>query len=90
MATEVSPCRHQEASWESLSCPPVWVQVFKEAIASSERENKRALARKVIIERRKEEQERILLEAEREQEEQRLIQARVTEEAEFKRRQQEQ
>lgn len=65
-------------------------QIFEAAIASSEKENKRALARKVIIERRKEEQERILLEAEREQEEQRLIQARVTEEAELKRRQQEQ
>ena len=66
------------------------LQVFEAAIASSEVVNKRALARKVIIERRKEEQERILLEAEREQEEQRLIQARVVEEAELKRRQQEQ
>ncbi len=87
--------RHQMVSSRHLHIDPsvdicTGLQIFQQAIASSEVENKRALARKVIIERRKEEQERILLEAEREQEEQRIIQARVTEEAELKRRQQEQ
>ncbi|KAL6142562.1 hypothetical protein ACLB2K_060841 [Fragaria x ananassa] len=50
-----------------------------------EREHRRLLARKSIIERRKEEQERQLLEMEREEESRRLMQQKITEEAEAKR-----
>lgn len=64
-------------------------QALKEAIAVTERDNKRALARKEIIEKRKEEQERLQLEAEKEEEEKRLIQARLNEAAEEERRRQE-
>ena len=62
------------------------VQAIEHAIATSGQANKRALARKHLIEKRKEEQERLLLEQEREQEEQRMIQLRISEEAEEKRR----
>lgn len=61
-------------------------QAIEHAIATSGQANKRALARKHLIEKRKEEQERLLLEQEREQEEQRMIQLRISEEAEDKRR----
>eukprot|EP01018_Ginkgo_biloba_P033791 Gb_03846 [translate_table: standard] len=50
-----------------------------------EREHKKLLARKVLIERRKEEHERQMLEMEREEESKRLKQQRLTEEAEQKR-----
>ncbi|KAL2628888.1 hypothetical protein R1flu_013574 [Riccia fluitans] len=50
-----------------------------------EKEHKKLLARKVLIERRKEEQERQMLEMEREEESKRLKQQRLTEEAEAKR-----
>ncbi|CAL0310425.1 unnamed protein product [Lupinus luteus] len=49
------------------------------------KEHKRLLARKSIIEKRKEEQERQLLEMEREEESKRLRQQKITEEAEQKR-----
>lgn len=62
------------------------LQAIEHAIATSGQANKRALARKHLIEKRKEEQERLLLEQEREQEEQRMIQLRISEEAEEKRR----
>ena len=64
----------------------VCLQAIEHAIATSGQANKRALARKHLIEKRKEEQERLLLEQEREQEEQRMIQLRISEEAEEKRR----
>ncbi|KAL4560593.1 hypothetical protein LXL04_032746 [Taraxacum kok-saghyz] len=50
-----------------------------------DKEHKRLLARKSIIEKRKEEQERQLLEMEREEESRRLKQQKITEEAERKR-----
>ncbi|KAG6773142.1 hypothetical protein POTOM_020399 [Populus tomentosa] len=50
-----------------------------------DKEHKRLLARKSIIEKRKEEQERQLLEMEREEESRRLKQQKITEEAEQKR-----
>ncbi|KAL3515996.1 hypothetical protein ACH5RR_022898 [Cinchona calisaya] len=50
-----------------------------------EKEHKRLLARKSIIEKRKEEQERLLLEMEREEESKRLKLQKLTEEAEQKR-----
>ncbi|KAM5561094.1 hypothetical protein ABKV19_021947 [Rosa sericea] len=50
-----------------------------------DKEHKRLLARKSIIEKRKEEQERQLLEMEREEESRRLKQQKITEEAEAKR-----
>ncbi|KAG9160131.1 hypothetical protein Leryth_015016 [Lithospermum erythrorhizon] len=50
-----------------------------------EKEHKRLLARKLIIEKRKEEQERLLLEMEREEETKRLRLQKLTEEAEQKR-----
>ncbi|XP_050380282.1 eukaryotic translation initiation factor 3 subunit A [Argentina anserina] len=50
-----------------------------------EKEHRRLLARKSIIEKRKEEQERQLLEMEREEESRRLKQQKITEEAELKR-----
>ena len=62
------------------------LQAIEHAVATSGQANKRALARKHLIEKRKEEQERLLLEQEREQEEQRMIQLRISEEAEEKRR----
>ena len=62
------------------------MQAIEHAIQTSGQANKRALARKLLIEKRKEEQERLLLEQEREQEEQRMIQLRISEEAEEKRR----
>ncbi|KAL3155895.1 hypothetical protein ABBQ32_012895 [Trebouxia sp. C0010 RCD-2024] len=62
------------------------IKAIEHAIATSGQANKRALARKHLIEKRKEEQERLLLEQEREQEEQRMIQLRISEEAEEKRR----
>ena len=65
---------------------PWLLQAIEHAIATSGQANKRALARKHLIEKRKEEQERLLLEQEREQEEQRMIQLRISEEAEEKRR----
>ncbi|RAL53116.1 hypothetical protein DM860_006788 [Cuscuta australis] len=50
-----------------------------------EKEHKRLLARKSIIEKRKEDQERLLLEKEREEELRRLKQQKITEEAEQRR-----
>ncbi|CAH9069447.1 unnamed protein product [Cuscuta europaea] len=50
-----------------------------------EKEHKRLLARKSIIEKRKEDQERLLLEKEREEESKRLKQQKITEEAEQRR-----
>ena len=61
-------------------------QAIEHAIATSGQANKRPLARQHLIEKRKEEQERLLLEQEREQEEQRMIQLRISEEAEERRR----
>ena len=62
------------------------LQNIQAAAAVTEQDHKRALARKHLIEKRKEEQERRLLEKEREAEEQRLQQAKATEEAEERRR----
>jgi len=56
-----------------------------EARGTIEQEHKLASARKVIIERRKEEQEQRMLEHEKQEEEKRLLQARINEEAEEKR-----
>lgn len=56
-----------------------------EARSTVEQEHKLAIARKVIIERRKEEQEQRMLEHEKQEEEKRLLQARINEEAEEKR-----
>ncbi|KAI5067945.1 hypothetical protein GOP47_0016290 [Adiantum capillus-veneris] len=53
--------------------------------AAVEKEHKKLLARKVLIERRKEEQERLMLEMEREEETKRLKQQKLSEEAEQKR-----
>ncbi|KAJ7977898.1 Eukaryotic translation initiation factor 3 subunit A [Quillaja saponaria] len=50
-----------------------------------EKEHKKLLARKILIEKKKEEQERQLLEMEREEESRRLRQQKITEEAEQKR-----
>nr|GLL25807.1 eukaryotic translation initiation factor 3 subunit A-like [Ipomoea trifida] len=50
-----------------------------------EKEHRRLLARKSIIEKRKEDQERLLLEKEREEESKRLKQQKITEEAEQRR-----
>lgn len=58
---------------------------YAELQAIVEKEHKKLLARKVLIERRKEEQERQMLEMEREEESKRLKQQRLTEEAEAKR-----
>lgn len=59
-----------------------WLSNLTEAIT---KEHKRLLARKSIIEKRKEEQERQLLEMEREEESKRLRQQKITEEAEQRR-----
>lgn len=78
----VLACQGCSATRESM----LMLQAIEHAIATSGQANKRALARKHLIEKRKEEQERLLLEQEREQEEQRMIQLRISEEAEEKRR----
>ncbi|GBG79223.1 hypothetical protein CBR_g29275 [Chara braunii] len=54
-------------------------------LSAVNKEHQVALARKVLIERRKEEQERQMLEMEREEESRKLKQQRLTEEAEAKR-----
>jgi translation initiation factor 3 subunit A len=69
--------------------PSKQVLPFDELQAVVEKEHKKLLARKVLIERRKEEQERQMLEMEREEESKRLKQQRLTEEAEAKRLQNE-
>lgn len=81
-------CHMQLSEWgDGLTVTSVSMsQAIEHAIATSGQANKRALARKHLIEKRKEEQERLLLEQEREQEEQRMIQLRISEEAEEKRR----
>eukprot|EP00850_Spirogloea_muscicola_P018491 SM000170S02663 [mRNA] locus=s170:22229:27800:- [translate_table: standard] len=58
---------------------------FRELQAVVEKEHQRLLSRKVIIERRKEEQEREIIEKEREEETRKLKQQKQTEEAESKR-----
>lgn len=78
-------CLHANAV-PQLTKSMLMLQAIEHAIATSGQANKRALARKHLIEKRKEEQERLLLEQEREQEEQRMIQLRISEEAEEKRR----
>eukprot|EP00899_Mesostigma_viride_P024205 jgi/Mesvir1/496/Mv11365-RA.2 len=60
-------------------------KVFNTARATVEAEHKSLLARKVIIEKKKEEQERQMLAQEKEEEVRKLKQARLTEEAEAKR-----
>lgn len=75
----------------SLIQPPVIEKVTKVTLPvpilleTVEKEHRKLLARKVLIERRKEEQERQMLEMEREEESKRLKQQRITEEAEAKR-----
>eukprot|EP00249_Psilotum_nudum_P025011 c29348_g1_i1 orf=523-3702(-) len=64
---------------------PKQMQSYSELFMIVQKEHKKLLARKVLIERRKEEQERLMLEMEREEESKRLKQQRVTEEAEAKR-----
>ncbi|XP_058107148.1 eukaryotic translation initiation factor 3 subunit A isoform X2 [Magnolia sinica] len=69
--------------------PPVQARLGTDTLAvladTVDREHKRLLARKSIIERRKEEQERQMLEMEREEETKRLKLQKITEEAERKR-----
>lgn len=75
----------------SLIQPPITEKATKVTqpvpilLETIEREHRKLLARKVLIERRKEEQERQMLEMEREEESKRLKQQRITEEAEAKR-----
>ncbi|CAK9275979.1 unnamed protein product [Sphagnum jensenii] len=73
----IQPPTHNRPSRQS--------QPFSELEVIVEKEHKKLLARKVLIERRKEEQERQMLEMEREEESKRLKQQRLTEEAEAKR-----
>lgn len=73
----ISPPFEEKASRQILP--------YAELQALVEKEHKKLLARKVLIERRKEEQERHMLEMEREEESKRLKQLRLTEEAEAKR-----
>jgi DNA-binding helix-hairpin-helix protein with protein kinase domain len=61
-------------------------QAVAETIATADTVNKRALARKVIIEKRKEQAEQQLLLQEKEEEEKRALQARLNEEAEERRK----
>ncbi|KAH9315713.1 hypothetical protein KI387_024340, partial [Taxus chinensis] len=72
----------QPQSIEKATKVTLPVPVLLETI---EKEHRKLLARKVLIERRKEEQERQMLEMEREEESRRLKQQRITEEAEVKR-----
>ncbi|XP_073389708.1 eukaryotic translation initiation factor 3 subunit A isoform X1 [Physcomitrium patens] len=69
----------------SIERPSKQTLPYPELLAVVEKEHKKLLARKVLIERRKEEQERQMLEMEREEESKRLKQQRLTEEAEAKR-----
>ena len=62
------------------------LQLIKEAAASAEKDNAHALARKRIIEKRKEEAEQRLLQAEMEEENKRVQQARMSEAMEEERR----
>ncbi|KAH7416335.1 hypothetical protein KP509_14G086600 [Ceratopteris richardii] len=62
--------------------PPVSYAALSSAV---EKEHKKLLARKVLIERRKEEQERLMIEMEREEETKRIKQQKLSEEAEQKR-----
>lgn len=57
----------------------------QDILAGIEKEHRRVLARKVLIERRKEEQERMLQEQEREEENRKRIQQKLNEEQEKKR-----
>ncbi|KAI3470332.1 hypothetical protein Pfo_026995 [Paulownia fortunei] len=87
---------HLSTFAESLSksrvmiCPPVkriskLGEALSDLVEVVEKEHKRLLARKSIIEKRKEEQERQLLEMEREEEAKRLKLQKITEEAEQRR-----
>ncbi|KAF6174966.1 hypothetical protein GIB67_026454 [Kingdonia uniflora] len=73
----------------TLICPPVKKESKLESLAilteTVDKEHKRSLARKLIIEKRKEEQERQLLEMEREAESKKLKVQKINEEAEQKR-----
>ncbi|KAL5981079.1 hypothetical protein ACLOJK_028999 [Asimina triloba] len=77
----------------SMIYPPALPQIDQDSLSmladTVDREHKRLLARKSIIERRKEEQERQMLEMEREEESKRLKLQKITEEAEQKRLQSE-
>mmetsp|Transcript_33886 Transcript_33886/g.95996 ORF Transcript_33886/g.95996 Transcript_33886/m.95996 type:complete len:1014 (-) Transcript_33886:241-3282(-) len=68
-----------------LDKPAKATKLALEAQASLKTEHSHALARKVIIEKRKEEQEQATLEREKQEEEKRILQARINEEAEEKR-----
>lgn len=65
------------------------LQALAAAMETAVRENKRAGARKVMIEKRKEDAERQLAMQERKEEEDRLLQARLADAAEEERRRQE-
>ncbi|KAM1549307.1 hypothetical protein ACFX1Z_010380 [Malus domestica] len=74
----------------SMMYPPIkgeskLVEILPSLADTVDKEHKRLLARKSIIEKRKEEQERQLLEMEREEESKRLKQQKITEVAEQKR-----
>ncbi|XVF14891.1 hypothetical protein REPUB_Repub09cG0099900 [Reevesia pubescens] len=74
----------------AMICPPVekaskLTEILPGLGEVVDKEHKRLLARKSIIEKRKEEQERQLLEMEREEESRRLKMQKITEEAEQKR-----
>lgn len=61
-------------------------QLARAAVESADRDNKRALARKVVIEERKEKAERAALAAEQEEADRRLLQQRINDSVEEQRR----
>ena len=62
------------------------LQAIQQALQSAQQDNVRANARKLMIERRKEEAERRLMQAEEEAERSRMMQLKATEQAEEERR----
>ena len=82
----INPAPSASASAACVPCPhrPSAACIFGSPAATGERGCARA--GQVIIEKRKEEAERLLLEAEKREEEQRAIQARLNEAAEEERR----
>jgi translation initiation factor 3 subunit A len=65
------------------------LQALARALASAETDNKHAIARKVIIEKRKEAAERDLAQKEQQEEQDRILQARIQLQLEEERRKQE-
>ena len=72
-----------------MSCLSLYfngLQAIQQALHSAQQDNVRANARKLMIERRKEEAERRLMQAEEEAERSRMMQLKATEQAEEERR----